>query len=101
MQLLYGLAPKIQKTVGILPVVKFLSVVQLTLLYNAVPFQEVLFQVIFSHSGRTTVRIFFSLPAVVFTELFVLAVVITLVQRKMLLLLQAQLLLPLNLIQAS
>lgn len=89
MQLPYGLALRLQKTVATLPLIKFLSVVQLTLLYHAAPFMEVLFQlwVIFTHSAKTTARIFLSLLAVVFTELLVLVVVITLAQKKMSLLL--------------
>lgn len=103
MQLPYGLAQRLQKTVETSPVVKFLSPVQVTLHYIVALRQELLFQlwVIFSPLGRTTARMFLSLRAVVCTELFVLVVVTTLAQRKSSFLLEAQVLLPLILLQAS
>lgn len=91
----YGQPVKTQKTVATLAQARFPSAAETTLLYLVPQSQEAVFQLLatFSHSGRTTAKTSLFCPARVFIELFVLAAVITLAPRKMLLLLQHQVLL--------
>lgn len=98
----YGLAVKTQKTVATLAQAKSPSAADVTLPYLVPLSLEAVFRLwaTFSHSGRTTAKISLSCRALVFIELFVLVAVITLAPRKMLLLLQPQVL-PLHLMMLA